>query len=45
MYEIPGRKDISKCLITAETIHNRTHPLLLTKTEHPVDWQEAEKTA
>ncbi|MBI5033659.1 MAG: ATP-dependent Clp protease ATP-binding subunit ClpX [Chloroflexi bacterium] len=45
MYEIPGRKDIKKCLITAETIQNRTRPLLLTQTEHPIDWQEAQKTA
>jgi len=45
MYEIPGRKDISKCMITADTIRNRTRPLLLTQTEHPIDWQSAEKTA
>ena len=45
MYEIPGRKDVSKCVITADTIRNHTKPLLLTQTEHPVDWQEAEKTA
>ncbi len=45
MYEIPSRKDVKKCLITAETIRNKTRPLLLTQTESPVDWQEAQKTA
>jgi len=45
MYEIPSRKDVKKCLITAETIRNKTKPILLTQTEHPVDWQEAQKTA
>ncbi len=45
MYEIPSRKDVHKCLITADTIRNRVKPLLLTQTEHPVDWQEAQKTA
>jgi ATP-dependent Clp protease ATP-binding subunit ClpX len=45
MYEIPSRKDVRKCLITAETIRQRAKPLLLTQTEHPVEWQEAQKTA
>jgi len=45
MYEIPSRKDVKKCLITAETIRSKTRPLLLTQTESPVDWQEAQKTA
>ena len=45
MYEIPSRKDVQKCVITADTIRNRTKPLLLTKAELPVDWQDHEKTA
>lgn len=45
MYEIPSRKDVKKCVITADIIRNRTRPILLTQTEHPVDWQEAQKTA
>ncbi len=44
MYEIPGRQDIHKCVITADTIHNKTRPLLLTQTELPVEWLEARKT-
>ena len=45
MYEIPSRRDIHRCVITAETIHNKTKPLLLTQTERPVDWQPLQKTA
>ena len=45
MYEIPSRKDVQKCVITADTIRNRTKPLLLTKAELPVDWQDHEKIA
>lgn len=39
MYEIPSRHDIRKCLINAETIRNKTRPLLLTHAELPVEWQ------
>jgi ATP-dependent Clp protease ATP-binding subunit ClpX len=30
MYEIPSRGDIKRCLITRDTVENRTEPLLLT---------------
>lgn len=39
MYEIPSRHDVRQCIINAETIRNKTRPLLLTQTEAPVDWQ------
>jgi ATP-dependent protease Clp ATPase subunit len=42
MYEIPSRRDIRKCVITADTIRNRTKPILLTQSELPVDWQTAQ---
>jgi len=42
MYEIPSRKDVHKCLITADTIKNRTKPLLMTKTEHLIDSSKAQ---
>ena len=42
MYEIPSRHDVHKCLITADTIKNKTKPVLLTQTERPVDSQEAQ---
>jgi ATP-dependent Clp protease ATP-binding subunit ClpX len=45
MYEIPSRHDVRKCVISAETIRNKTRPLLLTQTEAPVDWQNAGETA
>jgi ATP-dependent Clp protease ATP-binding subunit ClpX len=45
MYEIPSRRDVHKCVITAETIRNKAKPLLLTHMERPVDWQETQKTA
>lgn len=44
MYEIPSRRDVQKCIITAETILKRTKPVLLTSSEHPVDWTK-EQTA
>ncbi|MFQ5381991.1 MAG: AAA family ATPase, partial [Dehalococcoidia bacterium] len=31
MYEIPGRTDIRKCVVNADTIVNRQRPLLLTR--------------
>ena len=42
MYEIPSRRDVRKCVITADTIRNKTKPILLTQSEHPVDWQAAQ---
>ncbi len=44
MYEIPSRKDVRKCLINGDTIREKSKPILLTQTEHPVEWQH-EQTA
>lgn len=44
MYEIPSRRDVQKCVITEETILKRIKPVLLTSSEHPVDWTK-EQTA
>ena len=38
MYEIPSRRDVKKCVISAETILGKTPPLLLTRSERPIDW-------
>jgi ATP-dependent Clp protease ATP-binding subunit ClpX len=40
MYEIPSRGDVKKCIINAETILHKKRPLLLTKTDHPIDLEE-----
>ncbi len=45
MYEIPSRHDVRKCVISAETIRNKTRPMLLTQSEAPVDWQRADDEA
>ncbi len=45
MYEIPSRHDVRKCVISAETILNKTRPMLLTQTEVPVEWQSPNETA
>ena len=45
MYEIPSRHDVRKCVIGAETIKNKTRPLLLTQSELPIDWQMADDEA
>jgi ATP-dependent Clp protease ATP-binding subunit ClpX len=29
MYDLPGRTDIGKVLIDAETVHNKTNPTLV----------------
>ncbi len=44
MYEIPSRRDVRKCVITEDTIRNKSKPILLTQAELPVDWQ-GEQTA
>ncbi|MSQ26529.1 MAG: ATP-dependent Clp protease ATP-binding subunit ClpX [Dehalococcoidia bacterium] len=31
MYEIPSRGDVQKCIVSGDTIHKRTPPLLLTR--------------
>ncbi|HEY4670374.1 MAG TPA: ATP-dependent Clp protease ATP-binding subunit ClpX [Tepidiformaceae bacterium] len=37
MYEIPGRTDVKKCVVNAETIIKRQRPLLLTRGGQPID--------
>jgi ATP-dependent Clp protease ATP-binding subunit ClpX len=37
MYEIPGRTDVRKCVVSAETITNSQRPLLLTRGGQSVD--------
>lgn len=39
MFEIPSRRDVRKCVVSGDTIINRSQPLLLTQTERPVEWQ------
>jgi ATP-dependent protease Clp ATPase subunit len=38
MYEIPSRKDVRKCIVSADTVLLNNPPLLLTQSERPVDW-------
>jgi ATP-dependent Clp protease ATP-binding subunit ClpX len=37
MYEIPGRNDVRKCVVNAESVLNGTRPLLLTRGGQQVD--------
>ena len=37
MYEIPSRRDVKKCVISAETLLGKAPPLLLTQSERPID--------
>jgi ATP-dependent Clp protease ATP-binding subunit ClpX len=37
MFELPSRKDVSKCVITKETIANGIRPTLVTSAEHDAD--------
>ncbi len=41
MYEIPGRKDIVKCVVNADVITKRQRPILLTRGGQPVDLDAA----
>lgn len=35
MYEIPSQEHIGRCIINAEVIHGRGHPILVPRTERP----------
>ena len=41
MFELPSRKDVSKCVITKETISKNLKPTLVTSAEHDVGELEA----
>jgi ATP-dependent Clp protease ATP-binding subunit ClpX len=41
MYEAPSRGDVSKCVITAESVTQRRRPLLMTESGQVVDTEEA----
>ena len=40
MYEIPGRGDVKKCVINADTISKRQRPLLLNRMGQPIEFDE-----
>jgi len=40
MYEIPSRRDVKKCIISAEAVLGKVPPLLLTQSERPIDLKE-----
>ena len=40
MFEIPSRSDIKKCVVSAETVHNRQRPLLLTAAGGPIEFEQ-----
>jgi ATP-dependent Clp protease ATP-binding subunit ClpX len=42
MYEIPSRSDVVKCVVNADTIRRKVHPLLLTQSDRPVPWEAEE---
>jgi ATP-dependent Clp protease ATP-binding subunit ClpX len=44
MFELPSRKDVSKCAITKETIENGVKPTLVTSAGHELE-DEAERAA
>ncbi len=37
MFDIPSRGDVKKCVVNAETILNKTRPILVTRADRPVD--------
>ncbi len=45
MYEIPARKDISKCIITREVVENRIEPKVIAGSSNKVFLKDEEKSA
>lgn len=45
MYELPSRKDVRKCVITGDTIRQKSGPVLLTQAERTLEIQDLEETA
>src|SRR6187399_2089466 len=43
MFELPSRKDVSKCVITKETIQRNLRPTLVTSAGHAVEGDELEE--
>jgi ATP-dependent Clp protease ATP-binding subunit ClpX len=43
MFELPSRKDVSKCVITKETIQRNLRPTLVTSAGHAVESDEPEE--
>ena len=37
MYETPSRRDVVKCVVSAETVRGRKPPLLVTKSDKDID--------
>lgn len=42
MYEIPSRSDVTKCIITDETVLQKTSPILLGKDGRVLNWKKEE---
>jgi ATP-dependent Clp protease ATP-binding subunit ClpX len=40
MYEIPSRNDVTKCIVSGDTIRQRQRPLLVTRSGHEVEQDE-----
>ena len=36
MYELPGRDDVWRCVVTAETVRDRVDPVLITRKERRI---------
>jgi ATP-dependent Clp protease ATP-binding subunit ClpX len=41
MYEVPSRSDVQKCIVSGETIRNRTRPLLVTSSGQEIDFEDS----
>ena len=40
MFEIPGRPDIRRVIVNRDVIEGRTHPLILTESDVPLEWSD-----
>jgi ATP-dependent Clp protease ATP-binding subunit ClpX len=42
MYDIPGRGDVKKCIVSADTITKKQRPLLVTRGGQTIDPDDAD---
>ncbi len=45
MYEVPGRKDVARCIVNGETVRSRKRPLLLNAQGVPILWEDNSRKA
>ena len=45
MYDLPGREDVGKCVITAEVVHEKVNPTLIPRPKERPERTRGERSA